>query len=59
MAHYEIKKIVKSKMSIFDENEIVKTLYHMILLENLHKIDEANYPSLQKRCLDMKNKFKK
>ena len=47
MAHYEIIKIVKTKMTAFDENEIVKTLYHTIRLGNLYKIDEVNYPHLQ------------
>src|SRR4051794_4585736 len=37
MAHYEIIKIVKTKMTAFDENEIVKTLYHTIRLGNLYK----------------------
>lgn len=47
MAHYEIAKILKTKMKGFDENEIVKTLYHTLRLGNLYKIDEVNYPHLQ------------
>lgn len=47
MAHYEIAKILKTKMKGFDEYEIVKTLYHTIRLGNLYKIDEVNYPHLQ------------
>lgn len=47
MAHYEIAKILKTKMKGFDENEIVKTLYHTIRLGNLYTIDEVNYPHLQ------------
>ncbi|MDR7212061.1 hypothetical protein [Flavobacterium piscis] len=48
MAHYEIAKILKTKMKGFDENEIVKTLYHTLRLGTLYKIDEVNYPHLQK-----------
>ena len=48
MAHYEIAKIVKTKMTDFEENEIVKTFYHTLRLGNLYKIDEVNYHCLQK-----------
>ncbi|GGF21415.1 hypothetical protein [Flavobacterium limi] len=48
MAHYEIAKILKTKMKGFDENDIIKTLYHTLRLGNLYKIDEINYPYLQK-----------
>lgn len=47
MAHYEIIKIVKTKMTAFDENEIVKTFYHSLRLGCLYKIDEVNYHCLQ------------
>ena len=48
MAHYEIAKILKTKMKGFEENEIVKTLYHKLRHGNFYKIDEINYPYLQK-----------
>jgi hypothetical protein len=48
MAHYEIAKILKTKMKGFDENEIIKTFYHTLRLGNLYKIDEINFPYLQK-----------
>lgn len=48
MAHYEIAKILKTKMKGLDEDEIIKTLYHTLRLGNLYKIDEVNYPYLQK-----------
>lgn len=51
MAHYEIAKILKTKMKGFDENDITKTLYHTLRLGNLYKIDEINYPYLQKAMI--------
>ncbi|WP_348799753.1 hypothetical protein [Flavobacterium adhaerens] len=48
MAHYEIQKIVKTKMSGFDEKEIIQTFYHCLRLGSLYKIDEVNYPYLQR-----------
>ncbi|MDQ5930387.1 MAG: hypothetical protein QG594_2175 [Bacteroidota bacterium] len=48
MAHYEIAKLLKTKMKGFDDIDIIKTLYHTLRLGNLYKIDEINYPYLQK-----------
>lgn len=49
MAHYEIAKIVKTKMKVFDENEIVKTFYHLLRLGNgIFKMNDESYSFLQK-----------
>ena len=40
MAHYEIAKLLKTKMKGFDDIDIIKTLYHTLRLGNLYKIDE-------------------
>ncbi|PXY46996.1 hypothetical protein [Flavobacterium hydrophilum] len=57
MAHYEIAKILKTKMKGFEENEIVKTLYHTLRHGNFYKIDGINYPYLQKALTLLLDEF--
>lgn len=47
MAHYEIAKITKTKMSDIDEKDIIKTFYHLLRLGCTPTIQEFNYIHLQ------------
>jgi len=49
--HYEIAKIIDSKMSDFTDNEILNTYYHMLRLGNWFTPHKANFP-LYKKALE-------
>lgn len=62
MAHYELTKIIKTKMNGIDAEIIITTFYHLLRLGGAPNIQQNNYAYLQKAmCLltDLYQKFTK